>query len=96
MRGALFVLHYRHNNREGARLGLVIPKKQARKAVLRNAIKRQARESFRQRRTGLPAMDMILRLAQPVGKGTDGSLDKAGWKLEIESLLDRVCSKRTA
>ncbi len=47
LRGERFALHYRRNGLPTSRLGLVIPKKQARTAVLRNAVKRQARETFR-------------------------------------------------
>jgi ribonuclease P protein component len=93
LRGEFFALHYRRNGLPSPRLGLVIPKKQARTAVLRNAIKRQARELFRQRRAGLPALDLVLRLAQPVGPGGRGAADrraKASWRTEIGALLDRL------
>lgn len=96
LRGNLFVLHYRHNDGAEARLGLVVPKKQAKRAILRNAIKRQARESFRRRCSGLPAMDLILRLAQPVKKDADGRIDKTGWKTEIEGLLERLRGKQAS
>ena len=65
LRGACFALHYHPNGLDHPRLGLVIPKKQARKAVLRNAVKRQARELFRRRQASLPAVDVVLRLARP-------------------------------
>lgn len=91
LRGRLFALHYRFNDScHGARLGLVIPKKQARTAVLRNAIKRQARECFRQRRSQLPALDLVLRLAQPItghGSAADPSF-RAAWRADIDALLD--------
>lgn len=64
---------------------MVIPKKQARTAVLRNAIRRQAREAFRLKRTGLPAFDLVLRLVQPVT-----AMEKTAWRAEIETLLDRL------
>lgn len=95
VRGAHFALHYRLNDLSGARLGLVIPKKQARAAVLRNAIKRQARELFRHRRSLLPPMDLVLRLAQSVDR--PGSVidqqAKAAWRAEITALFDRLCQK---
>lgn len=101
LRGSCFVLHYRINGLSGSRLGLVIPKKQARTAVLRNAIKRQARELFRrqrQQRTGLPALDLVLRLAQPVGPG--GRLKriidkqvKTAWRDEMATLFEQLCRK---
>lgn len=102
LRGKHFALHFRKQSRPGVesretlipRIGLVIPKKQARTAVLRNAIKRQAREVFRRRRPALPAMDLVLRLAAPTGVKNRpvASSDKLLWRNEIAGLLDRLCS----
>lgn len=98
IRGARFVLHYQACRNEVpaaaapvARLGLVIPKKQARSAVLRNAIKRQAREVFRHRCRDLPALDIVLRLAQPVA--SHGKPERAAWCAEIIGLLDQAGRK---
>lgn len=88
LRAQRFALHYRPNGLPGPRLGLVIPKKQARSAVLRNAIKRQAREVFRQRRHALPAADLALRLTAPVA-ARDGAM-RAAWRAEIAALFDRL------
>ncbi|MBS3936203.1 MAG: ribonuclease P protein component [Sulfuritalea sp.] len=85
LRGLLFALHLRAHARPLARLGLVIPRKRAAAAVLRNAIKRQAREAFRQRRDRLEGFDLVLRLVRPVG-----APDKGGWRTEICTLFDRV------
>jgi ribonuclease P protein component len=97
LRGPRFVLHYRPNGLSRARLGLVIPKKQARAAVLRNAIKRQARELFRHRHESLPPLDLILRLAQPADRprrSIDSSA-RAAWRAEITALFDEL-NRRTA
>lgn len=83
--GLFFVLHFRENGLGRPRLGLVIPKKQARHAVLRNAIKRQAREAFRLKRAGLPALDLVLRLARPVSV-----MEKNCWRVEIEALFAQL------
>lgn len=101
LRGPCFVLHYRINGMPNSRLGLVIPKKQARTAVLRNAIKRQARELFRRQRqqsVGLPSLDLVLRLAQPVGPG--GRLGrvidkqaKTAWRDEMTKLFEQLRRK---
>lgn len=80
-------MHCRINDRSVARLGLVVPKKQAHTAVLRNAIKRQAREAFRLRLAGLPALDLVLRLSRPVAL-----IDKPAWRTEIVTLFDRIRS----
>jgi len=49
-----------------ARLGMMVGKRQARTAVLRNAIKRRLREQFRLRRHALPAVDYMVRLTAVV------------------------------
>jgi ribonuclease P protein component len=94
LRGGVFELRYRRNeNAEvqgtGARLGLVIPKRLARRAVLRNQIKRLAREAFRQALPTLPAVDIVLRLIKPplltLAK-VDRELRHA-WRRDIDSLL---------
>jgi ribonuclease P protein component len=95
LRGDRFDLHYRPGGegRDGARLGLVIGKKLARRAVLRNLLKRLAREAFRQRRPQLPPFDLVLRLAKAVVP-----VDRAGRLLlraEIDHLLQRL-SERVA
>ena len=47
-----------------ARLGLAIAKRQVRRAVARNRLKRLAREAFRQRRDRLDATDLVV-MARP-------------------------------
>lgn len=103
LRGRHFALHYRLTAALqqpelplppvfSARLGLVIPKKNARDAVLRNALKRQVREVFRQQRPHMSPCDLVFRLAQPIDR-PDYRLDKASkavWRLEIEGLFDRL------
>lgn len=86
--GNLFLLHFRENGLGRPRLGLVIPKKQARNAVLRNAIKRQAREAFRLKRADLPALDLVLRLTRPVS-----AMEKKRWRAEIEALFGQLGGK---
>ena len=88
LRGRLFDLHYRPNGGASARLGLVIAKKLARRAVWRNAIKRVGREVFRFTRPGLPAMDLLLRLAKPV-TAVDADARQA-WRTDIGALLAKL------
>jgi len=47
---------------EQARLGLVIAKRHAKRAVTRNAIKRVLREAFRHQHLLLPPRDYVFRL----------------------------------
>lgn len=91
VRGKVFAVHCRANDLKRARLGLVIPKKQAPTAVLRNAVKRQAREIFRLQRCTLPAVDLVLRLTQKIELS-----DKPAWRAEIAALFDRCREKASA
>ncbi len=88
LRGALFDLHYRPNGGASARIGFVTAKKLARRAVWRNAIKRVGRDTFRLARPGLPAMDLLLRLAKPVS--ADSAEARAAWRADIGALLARL------
>lgn len=60
-RSAHFVIYGKPSGRD-ARLGLVIGKKFAPRAVTRNLVKRLAREAFRQRRAEFAGWDLLLRL----------------------------------
>lgn len=53
-----------------SRLGLAISKKNAKRAVDRNRIKRLIRESFRQNLHMLPAIDLVV-MAKPVTKSAE-------------------------
>jgi len=53
-----------------SRLGLAISKKNAKRAVDRNRIKRLIRESFRQNLAMLPAIDLVV-MAKPVTKSAE-------------------------
>lgn len=90
-RSRLFHLHYRFAVGNGPRLGLVIPKKNARSAVLRNLLKRIAREAFRNVRADLPDVDLVLRLAKPLldSADQDGSKRRA-WRIEMDLLLTQL------
>lgn len=83
-----FLLHYRPRTEtedQFARLGIVVPKRLVKAAVRRNLIKRIGREQFRLMRPGLPARDIVLRLAakwQP--------LDRREIAGEIRGLLSRL------
>ena len=91
LRGALLDLHFRPGAAESARLGLVIPKRNAALSVTRNYCKRVARELFRQRRAGLPVLDLVLRLARPI-KSTSREPHSLGPALreDFDKLLKRL------
>ena len=89
LRGAHFDLHYGPGGRAGARLGLIVAKKLAKRAVQRNLLKRLAREAFRHARGGLAANDVVLRLARPPGTQMDTQARRL-WRADIEQLLARL------
>jgi ribonuclease P protein component len=73
VRGKYFALHYCPNADKtpcGARLGLVVAKKLAKRAVLRNLVKRIGRDVFRHLQPELPHLDLVLRLSAPVATVT--------------------------
>jgi ribonuclease P protein component len=72
-----------------ARLGLIVPKRLAKRAVLRNLLKRLAREAFRHSQHRLPPMDFILRLSRtPLAPGqkVDAACRRT-WRRNIDALL---------
>lgn len=73
------------NALDHARLGLAISARAVPGAVARNRIKRAARETFRARRAGLPAVDVVL-LARPGA----ASAPRAELRATLERLWRRV------
>lgn len=63
--------HPTHPPSRGARLGLIVGKRQLGRAVDRNCVKRRVRESFRASLAELPAFDVVVRLARTPEPGTD-------------------------
>jgi len=86
-KSAHFVLYTRQNQLPHARLGVVVAKKFAPRAVTRNTIKRVTREAFRV--AGLPAIDCVVRLARPVNK-KDGPATTASLKTALRQELVRL------
>ena len=62
-------LYRQLNNLESSRLGLAIPKKNAKRAIDRNRIKRLIRENFRNSNQSVP-YDIVIKLHTPIGKKT--------------------------
>ena len=94
VRGESFNLHYRQVATEsGTRLGLIVPKRLARAASVRNSIKRQGREAFRLLAMNMPSCDLVLRLTRPVKavRARDCEQRKK-WRTEIEALLKGIPS----
>ncbi|AWI76202.1 MAG: ribonuclease P protein component [Betaproteobacteria bacterium HGW-Betaproteobacteria-13] len=85
LRGRFYMLHYRPNGLDTARLGVVVAKKLAKRANVRNLVKRIAREIFRRQRTDTPACDLIVRLHAPVATATRAELNQ-----DLLQLLSRL------
>lgn len=64
------MLHYRPNMLTTARLGVVVAKKLAKRANVRNLVKRIVRERFRRLRVTLPPYDLVVRLHAPVAEAS--------------------------
>ncbi|BBU28905.1 hypothetical protein BTHE68_26390 [Burkholderia sp. THE68] len=88
-----FVLYGKPSGKE-ARLGLVIGKKQAPRAVTRNLIKRLARDAFRLRREQLNGFDILVRLHAKLDRKAMPSASSPPLRAlvgsELETLLDRA------
>jgi ribonuclease P protein component len=80
-------LHFAHSPQGHARLGIVVGKRQLRRAVQRNRFKRLVREAFRMRAGALPALDLVLRLAKPLAR-----VDRRALRAEIDTLFARAAS----
>ncbi len=61
-------LHYQPNNLQIARLGLVVGKKIAKKAVDRNYMRRVLRECFRIEQHTIPSVDLVIRVQKKFEK----------------------------
>lgn len=94
-RGALFVvtsprIPYSTDHTSTARLGLIIPKRYANKAVTRNTIKRVLRESFRHKRNQLTPTDYVFRLHSKVPPSSLTQLKKLV-RQEADTILSKAC-----
>lgn len=89
---AHFVLYARANGLERARLGVVVAKRLAPRAVTRNTVKRVSREIFRQSR--FKSVDFIVRLAQPVNQRKQAACTQNLRKLIRSEILKLFASQR--
>ena len=83
------VMRYKLNNYGEPRLGLIVGKKTAKLAVLRNYMKRVLRELFRLNQHQLPALDLVIQVQK--------SFEKANFmqiKQEFEQLMLKLERKK--
>ncbi len=88
LRGRWFNLHYCPNTLGHARIGLVVAKKLAKRAVQRNLVKRIGRDLFRHAQADLPAHDLVLRLSAKLDNVTRRMMRE-----DMNSLLGRLPKK---
>jgi len=94
-RTAHFVLYAKENDYSQARLGIVVAKRLAPRAVTRNAVKRICREVFR--KMPLPAMDFIVRLTGLIAvrdKTTTNALSRRQVREELHQLFTSQIKER--
>jgi len=85
------VLARRRDDPAGARLGLAIARKQARRAIDRNRLKRITRESFRHQRAVLCGIDVVVLCRRDAVSADNTTLSRslhAHW----QRLRDRLCA----
>lgn len=67
-----------------ARLGVLVPKRLAKRAVDRNTLKRIVRQAFRQHAAGFQGAALV-RLTKPVTQIPDS--ERSAWWMELQHLL---------
>ena len=85
---AVFLLLARKNQQPQPRLGLVIGRKRAKRAVDRACIKRRAREQFRLRQQKLAGLDVILLV-----RGRIDHPDPSDVSDQLGRLFDKLLAK---
>jgi len=73
------------------RIGLAVSRKVSRKAVVRNRVKRQVRESFRRNQFVLAGLDLVV-VARPAAAGGAGPRLRASLQQHWEEIT-RKCKK---
>ncbi len=89
-----FVLYARPNSLGHARLGIVVAKRLAPRAVTRNQVKRLAREIFR--KSGLVAVDCIVRLNRPLAPKRQSSASSQALRRAVGAELTRLLQSQRA
>jgi ribonuclease P protein component len=85
LQGRWYQVLARPNDVEIARLGLIVGRRVAARAVDRSLAKRLAREEFRKVRAALPGLDVVVRLRLVVARG-----ERIAARKELRELLARV------
>lgn len=89
LRSQAMLLHVIAGSAGVSRLGLIAPKRLARRSVDRNRLKRLAREAFRRHEVKMAGLDLVLAVREPYTRQ-----DEAGWLAQIRDLLGRAVAGR--
>ena len=89
-----FVLYTRPNSLGHARLGIVVAKRLAPRAVTRNLVKRLTREIFR--KSGLAAVDCIVRLNRPLAPKRQSAASSKALRRTVGAELLRLLQSQHA
>lgn len=76
-RDTYFVVAARANAVSRARLGVTVSRRTSPRAVVRNRIKRQIRESFRVSKSDLPEVDIVVVANGPAAAATNAELKQS-------------------
>ncbi|NML18655.1 ribonuclease P protein component [Azohydromonas caseinilytica] len=76
-------------------LGLVVPKRHARRAVTRTLIKRQMREALRRHQQHLPPGQWVLRLRAPIDPKQFPSAASDALRVAVRTELDKLLGRIT-
>jgi ribonuclease P protein component len=93
--GRFYVLYYRDNQAGYPRLGVVASNRNVRTAVVRNLVKRLAREAFRHHQQQLQAVDIIIVAKADAATASKRDLHKCLEKL-FSQLIKRYESSASA
>lgn len=75
------------SDRDTARVGLAVSRRVSKRAVVRNRIKRQVRESFRHNLGTLPSFDVMV-----VARGSAATQENAVLRADLERLWQRLAA----
>ena len=92
--GVALTLHYMPNQLGHARLGVVVGKKTAKRAVQRNYMKRVLRELFRQQQSVLAGVDILAR-PQKAFTRPEYAMIRDEFLQLLERLRERTGSRQT-
>jgi ribonuclease P protein component len=82
-----FQIQYRLTADGGARLGMAVSRRVSKRAVVRNRIRRQIRETFRLVRPGLPDCDVLV-----VARSASAGTTSATLRSELQSAWQRLAA----